>query len=402
MSGVAKDETNPTTTPNDTAAAVGDAEAGHVESIDTGSDSEARGGKRHAPHLRVVGENDADFVAPVTQAETPNQRIGALIRATRENRGYTLDQVSKETRVHLSHLRAIEDMTPNLLGAPVYAKGYIRAYARHLGLDENTTLDRYLKECAILKDPEKHDIAPPSTGRKLPSAAPVFGFLIVALIGAAAFFFFANGDKQAEAPVVAGATPVDQANPAQTDTSILAGPTTAPAPAQQLRLIALKRVLIEVRSASGDKYVRRYFEPGEAYTPRVGSGWTVSVGDGTAVEWRLGEKSLGLVSEQAAPISGQSVDLAATRPPIEVEPIAPPVEATVDPVFVAPAPVATTTPPTTGAAPVPAKPKPRPKPVTPPPAAAATQPPAAATVEQPVTPPKPPVADPAQLAYPDQ
>ena len=70
--------------------------------------------------------------------DQPNMRIGAVIKATRENLGYSLDQVSKEIRVHLSHLRAIEDMTPNLLGAPVYAKGYIRAYARHLGLDEQT------------------------------------------------------------------------------------------------------------------------------------------------------------------------------------------------------------------------------------------------------------------------
>ena len=115
-------------------------------------------------------------------------------------------------------------MTPNMLGAPVYAKGYIRAYARHLGLDESTTLDRYLKECAILKDPEKQDIAPPSTGRKLPVTVPVFGFLIVALIGAAAFAFFANGEKQPEAPVVAGAAIADPANQAAADTSIVASP----------------------------------------------------------------------------------------------------------------------------------------------------------------------------------
>jgi len=31
------------------------------------------------------------------------------IRAARENTGFTLEQVSRETRVHISHLRAIEE-----------------------------------------------------------------------------------------------------------------------------------------------------------------------------------------------------------------------------------------------------------------------------------------------------
>ncbi|MDP3735904.1 MAG: helix-turn-helix domain-containing protein [Hyphomonadaceae bacterium] len=400
MSGVAKDETNPTSTSDETVSAVGDAEAGHAESLDS-SETEGRG-KRHVPHLRVVTDNEVEFTAPAAPVEAPHQRIGALIRATRENRGFTLDQVSKETRVHLSHLRAIEDMTPNLLGAPVYAKGYIRAYARHLGLDENTTLDRYLKECAILKDPEKQEIAPPSTGRKLPVTVPVFGFLIVALVGAAAYAVFANGGKTPAAPVVASATATDQVNPAAPDSSILAGPATATAPAaQQLRIVALKRALLEVRSASGDKYVRRDFEPGEAYTPRVGSGWTISTSDGSAFEWRLGDKSLGLVGDQPAPVNAQSVDLAATRPPIEVAPAIPAVTET------APATTPSTiqTPLASTAAPPPAKPKPatrpKPKPAAQPPAVAAT-PDVAAEAPPPVQAPKTPVQDPAQLAYPDQ
>ena len=94
-------------------------------------------------------DNEDEFVAPATASDTPHQRIGSIIRAARENSGYSLEQVSKETRVHLSHLRAIEDMTPNLLGAPVYAKDYIKSYARFLGMDEQITLDR---GAAHLKD----------------------------------------------------------------------------------------------------------------------------------------------------------------------------------------------------------------------------------------------------------
>ncbi|HEY7797225.1 MAG TPA: helix-turn-helix domain-containing protein [Hyphomonadaceae bacterium] len=418
MSGVAKDETNPSS-PSDeqTVSAVGDAEAGHVETSD--SDSEARA-RRNAPHLRVVtGNDDISFVQPVVPLiDQPNMRIGAVIKATRENLGYTLDQVSKEIRVHLSHLRAIEDMTPNLLGAPVYAKGYIKAYARHLGLDEQTTLERYLRECAILKDPVKQTIAPPSTGRKLPAAVPVFGFLIVALLAGAGYFFFANGDNSPDTPQVAssGGPAISQGEPS---IGVIAAPTPSTG-SPQLRVVALRRELLEVRSSDGTKFVHRYFEPGETYIPRVGSGWTVSTGDGSAFEWRLGDSSLGLLSE-TGPVNAQSVDVAAQRPPTIVEaPVDPAVAAETSPTsatpdaaigatpqrpltsgatteFRQPSGATTARPPAASTNPAPQRPRPRPSappvasapPATAPPQA---QPGAIAT----------PAQDPALAAYPDQ
>jgi hypothetical protein len=309
-------------------------------------------------------------------------------------------------------------MTPNLLGAPVYAKGYIKAYARHLGLDEQTTLERYLRECAILKDPVKQTIAPPSTGRKLPAAVPVFGFLVVALLAGAGYFFFAGGDNTPETPQVADAGSTPAQTPGQSSIGVIAAPTPSTA-SPQLRVVALKRELLEVRSSDGTKFVHRYFEPGETYIPRVGSGWTVSTGDGSAFEYRLGDNSLGLLAE-TGPVNAQSVDLAAQRPPIIVEtPVDPSVAAEAAPTpgapdavtgatpqrpltsgatadFRPPAGATTTRPPAASTNPTPQRPRPRP--TTPPVASAPpattpqTQPGAIAT----------PAQDPALAAYPDQ
>jgi hypothetical protein len=422
MSGVAKDETNPSS-PSDeeTVSATGDAEAGHVETSDSDSESRAR---RSAPHLRVVADND-DIAFPqepiVPLIDQPNMRIGAVIKATRESLGYSLDQVSKEIRVHLSHLRAIEDMTPNLLGAPVYAKGYIKAYARHLGLDEQTTLERYLRECAILKDPVKQTIAPPSTGRKLPTAVPVFGFLVVALIAAAGYFFFAGGDNAADAPQVANSAA--PAPPAAEPSIGVIAPAATSAASQQLRIVALRRELLEVRSADGTKFVHRYLEQGESNYPRVGAGWTISTPDGSAFEWRLGENSLGPVSE-AGPVNAQSDARAAQRPPIGPDTPgapagaadAPPAPATPDAAAdtaapqrpltpgtttdFRPPPAATTTrPPAASNPPAAQRPRPRPRPETPP---AASTPPATTTPQTQPGAVATPAQDPALAAYPDQ
>ena len=384
MSGVAKDDTNPTQ-PSDGTVSAPDAGSVDATAVPANSkdDADARAARRNAPFLRVVTDNDPDFVPPDASG-APHQRIGAIIRAARENAGYSLEQVSKETRVHLSHLRAIEDMTPNLLGAPVYAKGYIKSYARFLGMDEQITLDRYLAECAILKDPEKQEIAPPasSKSRKLPVAIPMLGILIVGLIGAAGVFFLANGDKNPASPGDPSATASASANPA---TAVDA----ANAVSQRLRIVALRPGSVEVRSAKGDKYVHRDFVAGESYPVRVGAGWTVSVNDGSAFEWRLGDQSLGLVQPEGGQVYSQSIDLAAQRTPLVTEiPVDPSIAAEAPPAAAGAPPAAT------GAAPAPAKPRP-PKP----PASTVPAPRELPAAQAPVP---TPATDPALAAYPDQ
>ncbi len=399
MSGVAKDDTNPNSPPPNSAAdetlpatseidadkAVAEPGAAHVK-----DDAEPR--RRAAPHLRVVSDNEIEFAA---EAAATHTRIGDAIRAARENSGFTLEQVSRETRVHLSHLRAIEDMTPGLLGAPVYAKGYIKSYARFLGMDEQTTLDRYLSECAaILKDPAKLDIAPPasSSSRKLPVAVPMLGILVVALIGGGAVLFLNSGEK---APAVTSDSPASVAG---------IGPIAEPV-APQLRIVALKRGMLEVRSAKGDKYVHRYYNPGEFFVVRVGAGFTVSADDGTAFEWRLGDQSLGLLQEAGGAVFSANVDQAAQRQPIVIAPpVIEPVASDTDANALAPPAsgqvAAGASGQTNGATPAPAPARPRPRPAAPPATSATTPsaPPAAATP----APVQPPVRDPALDAYPDQ
>lgn len=391
MSGVAKDDTNPTQPGDGTASApeTGAAETPAVVSKED-AETETRAARRSAPHLRVVTDADADFAAEAP-IDGPQQRIGAIIRAARENAGYSLEQVSRDTRVHLSHLRAIEEMTPNLLGAPVYAKGYIKSYARFLGMDEQNTLDRYLAECAILKDPEKQDIAQPasSKARKLPVAVPMLGILIVGLVGAAGVFFLANGDKQATT-----------AGPAATTPTTTAAVDPANAVGQRLRIVALRPGSVEVRSAKGDKYVHRDFVAGESYPVRVGAGWTVSVNDGTAFEWRLGDASLGLVQPEGGQVYSQSVDLAAQRAPVNV-PVDPSIAAEAAPAPAAAGAAPATTGATTPAAPgATTPPKPRP----PRPAQATTPAPRELPAAQNPAPSQPqtPATDPALAAYPDQ
>ena len=73
---------------------------------------------------------------------------GKYLRTERESRNLSLRDVSKSTRINERLLKAIEEDKYELLSSPVYAKGFLDAYARYLGLDPNDISLRYQKYLA--------------------------------------------------------------------------------------------------------------------------------------------------------------------------------------------------------------------------------------------------------------
>jgi len=70
--------------------------------------------------------------------EEPTQAggIGAQLKAAREARGLTLEQVAAETRIPQRHLLTIEAGAFSALPARTYAIGFARTYAKAVGLDD--------------------------------------------------------------------------------------------------------------------------------------------------------------------------------------------------------------------------------------------------------------------------
>ncbi len=68
-------------------------------------------------------------------ASTPGQRL----RQAREAKGLSLEQVSRSTKIHLNVLTAIEADRAQTI-SPIYLKGFLKTYARHLGEDEAALL----------------------------------------------------------------------------------------------------------------------------------------------------------------------------------------------------------------------------------------------------------------------
>src|SRR5450756_552985 len=62
-------------------------------------------------------------------------KVGEALAAKRGERGLTIQQAASATRIQADYLKALEEGDLERLPAPVYAKGYLRTYARYLGLD---------------------------------------------------------------------------------------------------------------------------------------------------------------------------------------------------------------------------------------------------------------------------
>lgn len=70
-------------------------------------------------------------------------RLGETFRAAREAKGVTLSQAEAVTRVRGKYLRALEDADWGSLPEPLYVKGFLRSYARYLGLDPLNVIAQY-------------------------------------------------------------------------------------------------------------------------------------------------------------------------------------------------------------------------------------------------------------------
>src|SRR2546426_4293227 len=69
--------------------------------------------------------------------------FGEELRREREIRGISLKEIADATKISKRFLEAIERNDHRTLPAPVFTRGFIREYARYLGLNADDIVNRY-------------------------------------------------------------------------------------------------------------------------------------------------------------------------------------------------------------------------------------------------------------------
>lgn len=93
--------------------------------------------------------------------ETPSLTFGEDLRRERLIREVPLEEISAATKISMRLLTALEASDVSKLPAPVFTRGFIRAYSRQLGLDAEEMVNAYLADVA----PDRSKEALPRKGR---------------------------------------------------------------------------------------------------------------------------------------------------------------------------------------------------------------------------------------------
>jgi cytoskeletal protein RodZ len=154
--------------------------------------------------------------------------FGATFKKARESKGISLDQIAKATRISTRFLAAIENEEFALLPGGVFNKGFVRAFAEHVGLDPEQTVAEY-ERLITVREPVEEVVVAAEAPAPAKSDRHLYPIAIGILAIAIAIFYIVTRDtgRTAEVPSTPPATA--PALPAQPTTPVTA-PEPPPAP----------------------------------------------------------------------------------------------------------------------------------------------------------------------------
>jgi cytoskeleton protein RodZ len=263
--------------------------------------------------------------------------FGERLRREREMRGITLNEIAESTKISRRHLESLEKEDFESLPGGIFNKGFVRAYARYLGIDEEQAVADYSTASDEQEQPEDqfpleiHDAPDPKLNPKR-STLPLL-LALVALLAVLAVFWARNRGRSMESTDNTGAAPAGTASPGATPAVTRPSPppeTPAPSPAiapaaQSSPSFASRNpadalasankapgtehtfsVVVTAKedawvslSADGKTVVSRNFRAGEQQSVRAGSRVVLVTGNAGGVDVSFNGKTLGAVGNES-------------------------------------------------------------------------------------------------------
>jgi cytoskeletal protein RodZ len=106
--------------------------------------------------------------------------LGEQLRNTRESKNISLEDASKDVKISMRYLKALEECDYSEFPAQTYIKGFLTNYAKYLGLDPKSMLAQYSK-LMLPKDDEIENFTPKRAQRRLARKRVVMLFIILIL-----------------------------------------------------------------------------------------------------------------------------------------------------------------------------------------------------------------------------
>lgn len=159
--------------------------------------------------------------------------IGARLRAAREAKGWTPQDAGSRLRLMSRQIEAIEAEDFSRLGPPVFARGFVRNYAKLLGLNPDELLDQMTTiKVSRVQETENVPFTPSQEFWKSPWVLGGIAAVILAVAVPMGLYWWLTSDEE-EAPAVVAERPVPPPPPPPAPTLEGQQPETAVAPAAE-------------------------------------------------------------------------------------------------------------------------------------------------------------------------
>ncbi|HEY6352412.1 MAG TPA: RodZ domain-containing protein [Candidatus Angelobacter sp.] len=160
--------------------------------------------------------------------------FGDKLRREREMRGITLAEIAESTKISKRCLKALEEEQFEVLPGGVFNRGFVRAYARFLGINEEQTVADYIAASNEQEPPadkfpleihEKDNNSPPLNPKR--SIVPVMFALAALILVVGGWTFWMKhkpsrretSDRHASSPATQQTSASSQPAPARTSSS---------------------------------------------------------------------------------------------------------------------------------------------------------------------------------------
>jgi cytoskeletal protein RodZ len=178
---------------------------------------------------------------PWEEGDGAGGSFGSWLRQQREIRNLTLREISDATRIGLRYLEALEEDRFEVLPAPVFAKGFLREYARYVGLDPDEVVNFYLAaeqqrrgEQPEESEPERQPSAPGAGIR--PRAIVAWLLAAAAALALVAWLATRRGGGEAAGPPPSAPPVVETTGVPERPPVVPSDPSAAPEDGAPLRV----------------------------------------------------------------------------------------------------------------------------------------------------------------------
>jgi cytoskeletal protein RodZ len=127
--------------------------------------------------------------------------VGTFLRRNREERGISIEEVASSTRVRTFYLEKIENEEFNRLPAVPIGRGFIRAYARYIGVDDDEVVHRYNQNVGAISEDIDNDLgekiifSPYASRKPFALLLPVTA-VVLFILASGAFLWFVRGKTE--------------------------------------------------------------------------------------------------------------------------------------------------------------------------------------------------------------